>query len=228
MSREPSLPNFADIPDPFGEVGPGGAPLRPTPRTPAPSPTRGRIRGMRAIAWASALLYEVALAAQLHTHAAGRSHDTLMVGLAAPLAAGGIVLAVGTRRGPLGLGPPASRVALATLVGPTLFVAASLFLLPADVDDGHYWGHALACVVTGACLAAGPVALIALAWRHAFPAAARWRTAALGVACGAMATTTLSLVCPVTSAWHVAVGHGAAMMLGGLVGAAIARWTAVA
>lgn len=228
MSREPSLPDFADIPDPFVDTGPVLAPKLPPPRPRAASPTRGRTRAVRAIALASALLYEVVLAARLHTHVGGRPPGTLTVGLAAPLAAGALVLAIGARRGSLGLGPPAARVALATLAGPALFVAASLLMLPAGGDDNLYWQHALGCIVTGAALAAGPVGLLALAWRHAFPLAASWRTAALGVACGALATTTLSLVCPVTSAWHVVVGHGAAMALGGLVGAAIARWTAAA
>jgi hypothetical protein len=229
MNREPSLPArsaFADIPDPFGDAGPSVAPQRPPPRPRAPSPTRARTRGVRVLAIASALLYEVAVAARLHMHAAGRPPGRLAIGLAAPLAAGAVVLAVGARRGSLGLGPPAARVALATAFGPALFVAASLLMLPAMDEGGQYWPHALACMVTGTALAAGPVALVALAWRRAFASAAAWRTAALGVASGALATTTLSLVCPDVSSWHVVVGHGAAMVLGGLVGAVVARRTA--
>lgn len=229
MNREPSLPDrpgFADIPDPFGDAGTSAAPHRPPPRPRAPSPTRARTRAVRLLAIASALLYEVALAARLHMHAAGRPPGTLAVGLAAPLAAGAVVVAIGARRGSLGLGPPAARVALATAFGPALFVAASLLLLPAIDEDGQYWQHALACIITGTALAAGPVALLALAWRRAFASAATWRTAALGVASGALATTTLSLVCPDTSSWHVVVGHGAAMVLGGLAGAAVAHSTA--
>jgi hypothetical protein len=56
------------------------------------------------------------------------------------------------------------------------------------------------------------------ALRHAFAAAARWRFAAAGVACGALAATTMSVVCANGNAAHVLLGHGTFMLVAGLAG----------
>ena len=75
--------------------------------------------------------------------------------------------------------------------------------------------------VTG-LLALGPLALGLWAFRRAFAAAAGWRTAAVGVAAGGLAAATMSLACPITTAAHVIVGHGLAMIVAGLAGALLA------
>jgi len=68
-------------------------------------------------------------------------------------------------------------------------------------------------------LTVGPLVLGAWAYRRAFVTASRWRTAALGVACGGLSTATICLACPDQTALHVIVGHGTAMIVGGLAGA---------
>jgi hypothetical protein len=227
MSRDP-FHDFADIPDPLGPAAEwAGRPPAAAPRPQAAAPTRGRTLAIRSLAVVAALLYEGALLAAFRAHASGRPAKLLAIGLAAPVIAGALGLAAGAQRGRRGLGLPAARIAALTLFAPVIFVAASSLGMPPDANDGLYWHHAVACMITGTCLTAGPVALVALAWRRAFAAAAAWRTAAMGVASGALGVITLTLICPVTTAWHVAVGHGAAIVLGGLAGAAVARWTAI-
>jgi hypothetical protein len=174
-----------------------------------------------------AVLYECALVAYFDVHVSGRSPWVLALGVSVPLLAGALVVRAGMLDGPRGLGPKAALLALATTMAPLFFATASVLALPPDPRDGRYWHHAIGCVVTGACLVAGPLALLALGWRRAFAAAAAWRTAALGVGCGALAATTLSFVCPLATAGHVAVAHGAALVLGGLVGAGMARLTII-
>ena len=53
-------------------------------------------------------------------------------------------------------------------------------------------------------------------------AAAGWRTAAMGVAAGALSASTMSLACPLTYATHVIVGHGVVMIVTAVIGGLLA------
>ncbi|MDP9152004.1 MAG: hypothetical protein M3O36_18935, partial [Myxococcota bacterium] len=81
---------------------------------------------------------------------------------------------------------------------------------------------ALGCMATTAALAGVPAIAAGWAYRHAFVGSG-WRTATLGVACGALAAATMSIACSVGSVLHVLVGHGSMMLAFGLLGALLAR-----
>jgi hypothetical protein len=231
MSRERSVtdsPDFGDIPDPLGgRAGSASQAPRPPPRLALTPPTRGRTRATRATALALALAYDGALIAALQTHTAGRPSATMAAGLAIPLVAGAVALTAGARSGSRGLGLSSPTVPSAAIAAPVLFVVATLLLLPGGPADDRFVAHAMTCVLNGAILATVPIALVAVAWRRAFAAASGWRTVALGVAAGSLATTSLALICPDASAAHVAVAHGAAILLGGVAGGLLARWTTI-
>ena len=55
-----------------------------------------------------------------------------------------------------------------------------------DGRDPLFWRHAAGCMTVTAILALGPMALGLWAFRHAFAAAAGWRTAAIGWPAGAL------------------------------------------
>jgi hypothetical protein len=177
--------------------------------------------------WAlgGAVLYELAWLVLLNKR--GDIHTTpghtLFLEVAVPLAAAAIGLAVATARGSRGLGAAKPRLAVGALLAPALFVAATVALAPHDVDPEGFAPHALRCFALTAAFTAGPMALAAHAFRGAFAAAPAWRSAALAMACAALAAVTTALACSVGSADHVIVGHGSMMLVAGAVGAVVGR-----
>jgi hypothetical protein len=225
MNDDFDLNRLADIGDPFAEDA--SARIRPMDRsrTPlGPSPTRSRMRTTRAIALAAALLYDAAWLVfhERRPDLGSMSTVGLVLGIAIPLSAACLALGAAVRRGPRGLGIPAGRMAALAIAGPVLFVVATLVAAPPDAGDPLFWRHAAGCMAVTAILALGPMALALWAFRHAFAAAAGWRTAAVSLAAGAFAAATMSLACPITAASHVIVGHGLVMIVAALAGALLA------
>ena len=227
MHDDPDLSRLAAIGDPFADDA--NAPARATeaPRIPGgegASPTRSNVRRARRIAFAAALVFEVT-GVILDPHRrdlSGASPLELFAGLAIPLAAATLAFAAVTQRGPHGLGLRARSIAILAAAAPAFFLLATLVGAPDTAADPRFWRHAAGCAGVTAFLTLGPLALGLGAFRRAFVAAAPWRTAALGVAAGALAACTMSLICPITGAWHVIVGHGAMMLAAGLAGALLA------
>jgi hypothetical protein len=225
MNDDFDLKQLADIGDPFADHA--RAPVRPMDRERAlreRSPTRARLRALRAFALALALAYDAAWLVfhERRADLAAASVGSLVLGLAIPLTAAALGLGAAVRSGPRGLGAPAARIMVLALGGPVLFAAATLLAAPPEAGDLLFWGHAAACMGVTGLLALGPLALGLWAFRHAFAAAAGWRTAAIGVAAGGLAAATMSLACPITTSAHVIVGHGLVMIVGGLIGALLA------
>ena len=234
MNDDPDFARLATIGDPFADEA--NAPVRSadSPRLPdggangakaqgAP-PTRARVRATRRVAFAAALLFEVAFVA-LDPHRRpleDASPLELIVGLAIPLAAATVAFMAATQRGPRGLGLPAGAMTLGTLMAPALFVVATLAGAPEATTDPTFWRHAAGCASVTAILALGPLALALWSFRRAFAASAPWRTAALGMAAGALAAGAMSLACPITGALHVLLGHGTMMLVAALAGAWLA------
>ncbi len=226
MNEDFDLNRLADIGDPFAEDA--RAPIRPADRTRLPpagsSPTRSGVRTRRSIALAAALFCDAAwlVFRERRPDLASASAWSLALGIAIPLGASVLALSAAVRNGPRGLGAPAARVAALAVAAPLLFALATALAAPADAGDPRFWRHAAGCMAVTAILALGPVALGLWAFRHAFPAAAGWRTAAVGVAAGALAASTMSLACPITSAAHVILGHGVVMIVTAVVGGLLA------
>lgn len=224
MSDDLDLKRIAEIPDPFA-----GTSRRPAPAEVQPadaSPTRSQVRRKRAIAAAAAVAYEVGwvLVVERRRDLGELPAWTIALGLVIPLASAALALAAVTAPGRRRLGAPASWLVALTLLPPVLFAVATLVVGPLDAGEGHFWNLAVRCMGVTALLTAGPLALGAVVFRHAFAAASVWRTAALGVACGAMAAATMSVACWHVGALHAIVGHGATMLVGGVTGALLGRY----
>ncbi|MGD0674691.1 MAG: hypothetical protein ABSC94_04695 [Polyangiaceae bacterium] len=219
--------DFDRIPDPLArfESARSASPKRPQGR----SPTRTTIRARRAAAIAAALGYEGWLAlAVFHLHAGGRPPLLLWLGLTIPAAACAVAFSAATRSGAQGLGEPVARIAAFAIAAPIFFGLATAALLPPGKVNDSFWPLTTGCMITGSILALGPLACAAVASWRAFATASVWRMGAFGVGCGALAATALSVVCPVTTAFHVVLGHGTAMLLAGGVGALWGKWGAEA
>jgi hypothetical protein len=223
MSDELDLKRMAEIPDPFAGPSRGPAPKGVQPA--GSSPTRSQVRSKRLIAAAAVVAYEVGwiLVVERRRDLGQLPAWTIALGLIIPLAAAALALAAVTGAGKRGLGAPASWLAALTLTPPALFALATLVAGPMDAGEGHFWNLAVRCMGVTALLTAGPLALGAVVFRHAFAAAAVWRTAALGVACGAIAAATMSIACWHVGSLHAIVGHGTMMLVGGIAGALLGR-----
>jgi hypothetical protein len=223
MSDDLDLRRLGEIPDPFA-AAPGAPPAMKAP-TVARSPTRGQARRNRAIAAMAVVLYEIGwlVVVERRGDLASLPAWTIAVGLIIPLAAAALALGAVTGRGQRGLGVGASWLAALALLPPLVFAVATLLTSPPDAEAGRFWELAVRCMGVTALLTAGPLVLGALVFRHAFAAASGWRTAALGVTCGALAAATMSLACVHTGAVHVVVGHGAMIVVAGVIGALLGR-----
>ena len=222
MSDDLDLERMSEIPDPFRQpLGQASQGVQPA----GASPTRRQVRRNRAIAAAAAVAYEVGwvLVVERRRDLGQLPAWTIALGLVIPLAAAALALVAVNGSGRRGLGAPAFWLAGLTLMPPVLFAVATLVTGPLDAGEGHFWNLAVRCMGVTALLTAGPLALGAAVFRHAFAAASVWRTAALGVACGATAAATMSLACWHIGALHAIVGHGAMMLVGGVAGALLGR-----
>jgi hypothetical protein len=220
MNDEFDIQRFAEVPDPFVATD-MPAPRRVDPKGMPQSPTRARAYALRVVAAVSAIVVDTVwvMFVKHRPDLGSLSPSQLVIGLAIPCAAMALALGALGRSGEHGLGERKARL-LALLIGsPALFVAATLLSAPPDARDGRFWHHAVGCFLVTAILAGVPLAIGAYAFRRAFATSAAWRMCALGVASGAAAAATMSLACPVSSAGHVLVGHGAMMLLAGAVGA---------
>lgn len=221
MNDDLDLARLGQIPDPF--AAPSEAPPMKAARP--PSPTRQAVRGRRAVVAAVIVLFEVGWVAFVEHRPDLPSLPpwTIAAGLAIPLLAGTLAFGAVSSRGRKGLGAPAWGLALLATLPPLLFAAITLAVNPPEPPGEPFWNYAVRCMALSAFLVSVPVALGAFAFRHAFPAASSWRTAALGVACGAVGAAIMSLVCPHGGALHVIVGHGSMMLVFGVVGALLGR-----
>jgi hypothetical protein len=220
------LRRLADIPDPFSRSA-AKPPRSRGETTMASPPSRARLHRFRVLAVVIALFSQAAWLALVEHRSdlAASSPGALLLGIGIPLLAATVALSAAARPGALGLGESMSRLAALLILSIAVFVTGTLFAAPQDSEAGSFWGHAARCMAVSAALAAVPLALGVWSFRHAYVAAAPWRSAGLGVAAGALAAATMSLACSNGGALHVLAGHGAMMLAGGAVGAALGRAT---
>jgi hypothetical protein len=224
MKLDFDLRRIADIPDPFEHVADLPVPPRPD-SAPALPRSRFHVTGTRAIALVGALVYEGIWLEIFSKRGdlAAIPRATLLAEVAIPLVAGALALKAAAAPGERGLGEAKGRLAAWVLISPALFVLATLFAGPADVDGELFWPHALRCFLITALLGLGPLVLAAWAYRRAFVAAPAWRAAALGIACAATGAASMSLLCSVGSPAHVLVAHGGMILVAGVTGALVGR-----
>jgi hypothetical protein len=79
------------------------------------------------------------------------------------------------------------------------------------------------CLMRGALLAALPLAVLVLAWRRTDPFTPRLTGALIGGWAGLTGAVGLTVACPSTDIFHVAVGHGGALVGGALIGMWLGR-----
>lgn len=212
-----------DIPDPFADEA-GGAPGALDMSTLPPAPTRARVQVMRAIAAAGAVGFQIAwlVVMGLRSDLASIPTWVLAAGLAAPLAAAAMAMSA-CMAGERGLGRPLRSIASLLVAAPVVFAVGTLYA-PAAIPPTSS-PSTKQCLVVTALLTMGPLIALLLAFRRAFATSSRWRTAAIGVTCGALAATTVKLACINDLHGHVLVGHGAFLIVGGLAGWVGARFT---
>ncbi len=223
MNDDLDLEPFADIGDPFAESARAPAPPLDS-KSLGRSLTRARARAWRGGALAVALLLEAAFLVfkERRPDLASLSAPQIALGLAVPLVAAALALVAVVRSGKRGLGLSAAGIGALAVAAPAVFAIGTLLAAPAGGEDPHFWLHAAGCMTVSAILAVGPMALGLWAYRHAFVAAAPWRTAAIGLAAGSLAAATMSLACPISTASHVILGHGVVMLMAALAGALLA------
>ena len=233
MRSNPSLDDLAAIPDPFDD-GSAPWPQRPPPAIGAPGnaarSTRSMRHQLRYAAAAAAILYEIAWVVFVERRAdlAALPASRIALGLLIPWVALAVALRAAVQRGAIGLGASTNYLRTCLLLSPCLFAIATWLVAPhAPAGSAAlFWNRTAVCASVTAILTAVPLGLGVLAFRRAFVAASTWRTALLGVACGALAASTMSIVCQDGRALHVLLGHGTMMVVGGILGALFGRHVA--
>lgn len=212
---------LGEIPDPYTAPAGDVAPRTPDAAALPPSRTRADARRARAAALVSALLFNGAWIAFIERRRdlGALTPGALALGLGIPLTAAVVALVAVVRPGARGLGGRVVELAALVCVPPLLFAVGTLATTPPVPSTGPFVGPALRCMGAAAMLASAPFVVALLAMRRSFVSSATWRTAALGVACGALAAATMSVACPNSEPMHVLVAHGAMMLLVGLAGA---------
>jgi Negative regulator of sigma F len=135
-----------------------------------------------------------------------------LVQIALPFVLSLILLATVLSPGPAGLGLSSNVLTGAVVVAVGGMAAVVLFYPlpfayappPGSMTFGQW---ALVCGDIVAMMAALPIALSVLTFRHAFVTAAPHRTAALGGACALFAVTAMHLHCENIDPLHSALGH---------------------
>jgi len=225
MTERGELQQFCDIPDPIAGVG-SRVLAPPAPEGLPPSPTRASVRRSRWLALFGALAYGAGMLAMMGVRSDIETIPRLPLALGAlgPLIAAALAIRAAADTGRRGLASSADRIAL--LVGaPVVFLAISAALLGGEVRGEHWWFSTAMGLAGSLVLTTGPLALAVVAFRRSFAASARLRTVALGVGSGALAAATLHLQCPIDERLHLLFGHGAALVLGGVVGLLLSRFT---
>jgi hypothetical protein len=214
---------WLDVPDPLGGAA-APRPSRATPAPAAPSLTRDEARARRrvalvgSIAWSGTMLAFFGLRRELGAHSNFVAGQTML--WMAMLSSALVIAVTAGRRG---LGSPVAWLRTLAVAAPFLFLVVGLSWLPADAGtEFGATGPASAivrCLLLGLGVVVPTLALGVWSVRRAFPSAAAWRGAVLGVASGLAAAVVLTLHCSSPFGGHVALAHGLPVVLSTLAGA---------
>jgi hypothetical protein len=129
----------------------------------------------------------------------------------------------------MGLGMRVGALAGLAVVLPLGFMLSGYALSPPYAEaPGGGFKHGVFCFNIALAWTTVPLLAAGLALRGSFVTRAGWRSALVGAGAGLVVAATTFLRCPVSSAWHVALSHGGAVVVSALLGAfVLARITRV-
>ena len=212
------MAEFHDIPDFLdGGVPPErGADRLPAKKTP---PTRAQLRASRRRAAAvSVAWFAVQLAAfGVRPDFAELPGSYLAVMIAAPLAAGLLVLMASLHPGRFGLGLRTPLIVALSFLAPAAFIVAAL-VMPPPAAGVHGLMPGLFCLNAILAWTLLPMVAAALVLRRAFASGAVYRSVMVGGGVGLVAGALFAVHCPITEHLHVALGHGGAVAVAALAG----------
>ncbi len=226
MNTDPrSHSAFDAIPDPARQAAPAGG-SAPLPRLEL-APTRRKVRSWRvaalllSVTWLAANLGVYGLRGDLVTLSAGYIAAQIVL----PFGLGLLALLVALLPGRSGLGLSVAVVSATALLAPLLFALIVYGAPPPRVakPGETSWLSAAVCFDITLAWAAVPLLFLALALRRAFPVAAVWRSALLGVAAGLFAAGVMNLHCANVARFHLTFGHVVPALLAALVAAVLVR-----
>jgi hypothetical protein len=215
------LSALSEIPDPLAA---GSAPRPPLEIPPESSPTRAATLRRRRIAVGFAAIWMGGLLAAMGV--AGNRIDgwESVLTWVLPAACGLAGLWLALAPGASGLGPSWRSAGVLLVAALTLFVGVSTL----SGESGTLGRDSLVCGEL--ILVLGAVPLLALGWalRRSNPTRSLARSVLLGGAMGLVAAAVQTVHCPHDSVLHSLAGHGAPILILGLLGAtAVRRLTAV-
>ena len=224
---ENNLPNMNDVVDPYAdEIAANTMPALLPPHVSGPS--RPQLFRKRILLLGLAVTVDIAMVALMGVRADlfAVSPQTLTPALLLPITAAVVATNIATKTGPSRVGWAESSLVISLTVPLALFVA-SAFVPIGTHSSASFFDAAAMCVAGTAMLLFFPLATAIIAYRHSFVTSATWRTAALGVASGAIATAVIELKCSVSGVMHVLIAHGSALLIGGVMGYLLSRFTRV-
>ncbi len=213
------LDMLKEVPDPYD----AGASSRPPPKLPPPSAGRGSLGRRRRAVLLAVLAVEVGWL--LRAGMAPRLEmPAWFVTEAFVLPVAGAVLAwyAATLPGRLGLGLSVRRLHAALAIAVALFGLSALFAPQSSMRELTL-RSSLACATASILFAGLPFAAGFFVFRRALAGSAWLRMGIFGIACGSIGAALVRLRCPNDSIPHILLGHGAAILLFGLLGGKVGR-----
>lgn len=203
------------IPDPLAAYPQASEPLPALAPPPQVGPTRATLQRRRLLAVFGSIAWLILIQIIIGI----RTDLNLTVRLAhvgVPALLGAIALWLALEPGPSGLGPSWRSVIGFTVLSPFAFVAAAL-VAPCLEDAATLADGIFFC--GDFIMAVGVVPMLALTWaqQRSFAAAAKPRSALLGVSVGFTAAGLQALHCAHSDGIHVLIGHSWPVLLMGLI-----------
>lgn len=210
------------IPDPYEAV----AGSRPPPDLGSKVASRDTVRRRRRVLLVAVLAVDVAWTLRLGVGPRPELPAWFVIEAFGLPAAGAVLAwyAAMSLPGRLGLGLSRRRLVAAIAITVVGFGLSAL-LAPESARRAFTLRGSVGCLVSSLQLAALPFAAGLWAFRRTLTGCAWARMASFGIACGSLAGVLMRVHCPNEATAHVLLGHGAGIVLFGLLGAAVGRGT---
>ncbi len=220
QNTQPDPHDFSDVPDPLHGVPTAGD--APSPKRLPPANARPALKKQRLAALAFSLAW---ILGHLGVYGLRSDLDALpatyvAVQIVAPLVLAFVCLGIALVPGRFGLGVRVTSLLVVLGLAPVSFWLAMAGMSPPRATaDAHPWLSGFVCLDITIAWVSVPLLCSAFLVRRAFPAAAAYRSALLGAACGLLAGAAINLHCANVSRFHMFFGHGIPVLIATLVGA---------